>query len=125
MINYDSPAFASVVLYVIYALLLLVTGLTVWSVLRSVRMQGECEDEPLRGFSQRKLALATAALLVITMTVTWLSSGTSPISVNGKTYDDVFWLRTSNMLILTPIVLMAVILVLMGVAEIVRRRNNV
>ena len=40
-------------------------------------------------------------------------------------YDNSFWLHASDMLILTPIVLMAVIVVLMIIAEVVRRRDHV
>ena len=125
MINYASPVFVSIVLYTIYALLLLAAGLTVWSVVRSIRLQGKCEDEAAKGLPQRSIALMTAALLLVILGAAWLFSDTKPLHVNGKTFNDVFWLRISDILIFTPMVLVAVIAVLMGVAEILRRRNHV
>ena len=40
MINYESPLYIDIVLYTIYALLLAATVLTVWSAVRSLRLQG-------------------------------------------------------------------------------------
>ena len=123
--NYASPVFVSIVLYAIYVLLLLAVGLTVWSVVRSIRLQGKCDDEAAKGLPQRSIAIFTAALLLVIMGAAWLFSSTKPLHVNGKTFTVVFWLRTSDMLIITPLVLVAIIAVLMGVAEIRRRKNHV
>ena len=117
MINYESPVFVSIVLYTIYALLLLAVGLTVWSVVRSIRMQGKKPGA--------RSIWGTLALLVVTLVATWLLGSTKPLSVNGRIFDNSSWLRISDMLILTPIVLIIIIVVLMGVAEVIRRRNNV
>ena len=100
MINYASPTFVSLVLWVLYVLLALALGLTAWSVLRGMRLQGR----PPHG----RLPLAVAGLVVLTMVATWLLASTEPLSVNGRTYDNAFWLRTSDMLIGTSAVLMAV-----------------
>ena len=124
MINYESPVFVSIVLYTIYALLLLAVVLTIWSAVRGMRLQHGHEGKQ-NGVPQRKIALLTAGGLLLLMGAGWLLSDTTPIQVNGKVFADAFWLRTSGMLILTPIVLMAIIAVLMIVAEIMRRKHHV
>ncbi|MCR4604358.1 MAG: hypothetical protein K5683_12620 [Prevotella sp.] len=124
MIDYESPVYVSIVLYTIYALLLLAVGLTVWSVVRGMRRQGRA-DLAVADRRQRKVALATLGLVVVVMAIAWLLGSTSPLSVNGQPYADAFWLRTSDMLIMTPLVLIAIIGVLMIISEIVRRKHHV
>lgn len=118
MIDYESPVFVSIVLYTIYALLLLAVGLTVWSVVRSLRMRG-------KEHASRKVIWSTLALLLVTLGATWLMAGTKPLNVNGRLYDNSTWLRISDILIMTPIILIVVIAVLMIVAEVIRRRSHV
>lgn len=124
MINYESPVFVSIVLYTIYALLLLAVVLMVWSAVRGMRMLDRHAGRQ-NGVPQRKIALLTAGGLLLLMGAAWLLSSTKPIQVNGKVFADAFWLRTSGMLIVTPIVLIAIIAVLMIVAEIMRRKHHV
>ncbi|MCR4809998.1 MAG: hypothetical protein K5896_09080 [Prevotella sp.] len=109
MINYESPLFVDIVLYTIYALLTVAVLLTVWSVVRP-HVRGErCEVRGENGVPVRRIALLTGGLLVVTMVVTWLTASTEPLSINGKTYADAFWLRASDMLINTTLVLIAVV----------------
>ena len=110
MINYESPLYVSIVLYTIYALLLLATALTGGSVIRSMHLQGT-EGGRQHGVPARSIVLFTIALLVVTMAVTWLLGSTKPLMNNGKAFTDTFWLKTSDMLIITPIVLIVVLCV--------------
>jgi hypothetical protein len=121
MTVYDSPLFVDVVLYIIYGLLLLAVVLTVWSVVRSIRLQGRGNSLPNR-VPQRRIVLATALFLVLTMGVGWLTGTTEPLTVNGKVYDSAFWLRISDMFIFTAVLLVVAIALLAAFAEIRRRR---
>lgn len=114
MINYASPTFVSLVLWVLYVLLALALGLTAWSVLRGTRLQGR--------LPHGRLPWAVAALVVLTMGASWLAASTEPLRVNGKTYDNVFWLRTSDMLIGTSAVLMAVAVALVVIGYFRKKR---
>ena len=111
MIDYESPLFVDIVLYVLYVLLALAVVLTTWSVVRGLRMRGK-EGGVEHQIPARRIALLTAALLVVTMAVTWLLGSTKPLSINGKIFADAFWLRTSDMLIMTPAILFVVLLFL-------------
>ena len=118
--NFESPTFVSLVLITIYVLLLVATALTVWSVLRGLRLQGK-DGGRENGVPARSIALLTAALLVVTMGATWLLGSTKPMVVNGKAFADTFWLRTSDMLITTPIVLI-VMLAIVSIVGALRKK---
>ncbi|WP_027454546.1 hypothetical protein [Xylanibacter brevis] len=83
-----------VILYTIYILLAVGTGLALWSALRHVRVT------PL-------MAGVGAGLLAL-LALTYLLADTTPLTINGRTFDDVFWLRVSDMLIWTSVVLMLI-----------------
>lgn len=111
MINYESPIYVDIVLYTIYFLLVVAVALTAWSVVHSLRKQGK-DAGVEHGIPARRIAVMTAALLLVTMAATWLLGSSSPLNTNGKVYDDTFWLRTSDMLLLTPLALLIVLVVL-------------
>jgi len=115
MINYESPVFVSLVLYTIYALLLFAAGLTAWSVVRGLRLQGR--------LPHGRVAMGVGLLLVLTLTATWLLASTKPLNVNGKLFADVFWLRTSDMLIGTSVVLIVVAVASIVVSQIINRKS--
>jgi len=116
MIDFSSPTFVNVLLYCIYALLLMGVALLVWSAVRSVRRnRGQSVSN---GLPVRRIAWGVVALVVVVLGLTCLLANTQPLSINGRTFDDVFWLRTSDMLITTSLVLMgiAVVGVLFGIS---------
>ena len=116
MIDFSSPTFVNVLLYCIYALLLVGVALLVWSAVRSVRRnRGQSVSN---GLPVRRIAWGVVALVIVVLGLTCLLANTQPLSINGRTFDDVFWLRTSDMLITTSLVLMgiAVVGVLFGIS---------
>lgn len=116
MIDFSSPTFVNVLLYCIYALLLMGVALLVWSAVRSVRRnRGQSVSN---GLPVRRIAWGVVALVVVVLGLTCLLANTQPLSINGRTFDDVLWLRTSDMLITTSLVLMgiAVVGVLFGIS---------
>ena len=104
----DSPLFIDIVLYTIYVLLAAAVLLTVWSVVRSSRYEVRGAKYE-NGVPVRRIAWLTAGVLVVTLVVTWLTASTQPLNINGKTYADAFWLRMSDMLINTALVLIVVL----------------
>lgn len=107
MINFESPLFINILLYAIYALLVLAVGLALWSAFRSMRRQGTGEKRS-NGIPSRIILIATVCLLIGALVLTYLLADTHPLLINGKPFADVFWLRTSDMLINTSIFLIAV-----------------
>ena len=104
----DSPLFVDIVLYAIYVLLAVAVLLTVWSVVRSSRYEVRGAKYE-NGVPVRRIAWLTAGVLVVTLAVTWLTASTQPLNINGKTFSDAFWLRMSDMLINTALVLIVVL----------------
>ena len=119
---YESPIFVSILLHVIYALLAIAVVIMVWSMVHSLRQKNR-GDSIVHGIAVRRIAIATALLLLIIMTVTWLLASTKPLTINSRIYDDPFWLRASDMLINTSIILIALaaIGVALGMAGVSRK----
>jgi len=109
----ESPLFVDIALYTIYALIAAAVLLTGWSVVRGFMLYGGMKARGYEnGVPARRIAWLTGALLVVTLTLTWLTASTQPLYINGKTYDDAFWLRVSDMLIITALVLAVILVVL-------------
>ena len=106
MINYESPQFASLVLIVIYVLTIVAIAVTAWSVVHTMRTAHS--ESRSNGIPVRRIAWMVVALLVLLLTVTALTASTRPLLVNGKLFDDTFWLRVSDMLIGSSLVLIAI-----------------
>jgi hypothetical protein len=120
MIDHEIPTYVSILLYTIYGLLLVSVVLTGWSMVRGLRLQGK-EGGWQNGVPARRIAFLTVALLVVTMAITWLIGSTKSLSINGKTFSDAFWLKTSDMLIATPIVLI-IALGVISVASMLKKK---
>lgn len=125
MIDYSSPLFVSLLLYVIYTLLAVAVGLAVWSMVRSVRLQRH-DGGTSHGVRPRRIALGVALFTVATLVVTWLTASVKPLSVNGADYDDPLWLRAADMLINSALVLIAVaaVAVALGMAGVWRNMKK-
>lgn len=107
----ESPLFIDIVLYTIYALLVAAVLLTVWSMVRSFWTCGGTELRGrMNGVPVGRITMLTAGVLLVTLTVTWLTANTQPLNINGKAYTDIFWLRISDMFIRTIIVLLVFVL---------------
>lgn len=113
---------AEVMLWLMYALLLVASGVTLWSVVHSLRKRSR-EQSPTRGVPARPVAYAAAGLLVGTMILSFLLASTRPLLINGEVFDDTFWLRVTDMFIWTLIVMLTVAVagVLIGMSGLSRR----
>lgn len=113
MINPSSPLFVELLLWTVYVLLAVSIALTAWSMVRSMRMRSH-ELKADNGIAAGPIAWGVALLLVALLALTYALAGTDPLSINGQPFTDPFWLRTSDMLISTSVVLMG--LAALGVA---------
>jgi len=121
MINVNSPVFVDAILYTMYGLLALATLLTVWSMGRSMSRMRRTGGRS-NGIPVRLIALLTILLTGVALVVTYLTAGTQPLMINGLAYTDRFWLRMSDMLINTSLLLISVaagctLLGLMGIGR--------
>ena len=93
-------------LYTIYGMLGVTILLTVISAVRGVvRRKGETKSNGIR---VRLLAWGIGLATAVVLLLTFLLADTTPLVINGKSFDDGLWLRISDMLINSSIILMLV-----------------
>lgn len=97
--------FIDMLLYVVYLLLAVVTAAAVWSAAHGVRCH-EKTKEPTRGVPATAIAWGAAALLVVTMVVTFLLGSSEPLLINGQWFKDAFWLKLTDMFLWTALLLL-------------------
>jgi len=124
MIDFSSPLFVSILLYTIYALLAVAFVLVIWSMVRSFRRNRA--EGVSNGLPVRRMAWGVVALVVAVLALTALLASTKPMVINGRTYDNEFWLRTSDMLIVTSLILIFIAIagVIFGISGLSRKLDK-
>lgn len=109
-------------LYVVYLLLGVVTGLAVWSGLHGVRSHQKTK-ESTRGVPARAIAYGVAGLLAVVMLITFLLGSSKPMLINSQWFKDVLWLKLTDMFIYTALVMLivAAIGVVIGASGMMRK----
>lgn len=105
--DYKAPLFTGLLLVFIYLLVAVAVGVAAVSVWHGLKQRDKGELT-VNGIPAGKIAVGTAALLVLSLVLTFALGGSSPITVNGKVFADGFWLRLTDMFINTTIVLVIV-----------------
>ena len=109
---------AEVMLWLVYATVAVAVAVTVFSVVRPLLIA------PRRQAAGRGwLIVVFTALLLL---VTWLLGSDRPLVVNGTVFSDAFWLKSTDMLIVSSLILIvvAVALVCFGVTGLSRTIGN-
>lgn len=88
------------IIYLMYLVILISIGVTIWSVVRRIIMIGHTSGK-IQGIPARKINLSIVLFLFASLTFSYIFADVSPITINTRVYDDVFWLRISNMFVFT------------------------
>lgn len=107
--DYNAPLLTDVLLsfvYLMVAAAIVVAAVAVW-----VGYKLRNRQTIVNGIPTRRIAMGTAALLVVLLVVTFLTGSSAPISINGGTFSSTFWLKATDMFINTMLVLIAVAVV--------------
>ena len=100
--DFNAPFFTDVLIFLMWFLLVLTIGLAIVAVVRTYKMNVKSEAV-VNGVPQGKIFrftwIGTLSLLVLT----FLVGSSMPMLVNGENYADWFWLKVSDMLVLTCI----------------------
>lgn len=107
--EFNAPMLTDAVLVFIYILVFAAVALAAVAVFLSVRMRDKSQDEA-NNIPAAKIAWGTAALLAVTLVMTFISGSSEPVPVNGTPYTNTLWLKATDMFINTSIVLLAVAL---------------
>ena len=125
MLSPSSPVFVELLLWLLYGLLTVAVVLTLWSALRSIRLQGRGAVVS-NGIPVGRIAWGVAAMVLVLLIVTSFLGSTAPLAVNSIVFSDAFSLRASDMFIYTSLLLIAIAVlgVLFGVSGLSRRINS-
>ena len=104
--TYNAPLFTDVVLWLLYIMTFLAVSVAVCAVVRGYRRRSR--ESVVNGIPVARIAWGTLALLVVLLVLTFLIGSSSPVTVNGKTFADVFWLKATDMFIYTILLLLVV-----------------
>ncbi len=111
--NFNAPLFTDVLICFIYTLVFMAVAVMGVSVFRSLK-SGSGRQGASAGLSGAHISYGIAALVAVTLAVTCLLGSTEPISINGEKYTSAAWLRITDMLINTSLLLIAVAVLLVG-----------
>ena len=107
MTNIGDYLLAEVILWFIYATIIIVAIVMVWSVVRSLRNRTDSIAESNR-VPRRKIAYGVAITTLLFLTIACLAGSSTPIIINGINYTDRFWLKTTDGLITVSLIMMVV-----------------
>ncbi len=123
--NIGDYLLAEVMLWLIYAAMAGVVVATMVSVVRSLRNHTDSMAESNR-VPRRAIAYGVAIATLLLLVVACLTGSSAPMIVNGVSFTDRFWLKTSDGIITVSLILtvVAVCCVAYGVSGINRRTSS-
>lgn len=101
---FNAPLFTDVLLWFLFAFLLLIFVLSLWSALRTWRVRDR-RAQSINGVPVRRISLLMALFLVILLSATLLLGSSAPMLVNGKVFSSALWLKLSEMFVWTSAIL--------------------
>lgn len=104
--TFNAPLMTDAVIWLMILLLIVLLCLVAWSYLMSHK-KGQRSDSQHR-IPAKKLSRGIGIMTLILLILSFVFGSTSAIKVNNEMYDSSFWLKTSDMLIFTSLVLMLV-----------------
>lgn len=119
---YESDLFITILLGGIYILLAVAVALIIWSAIRTIRLRQQ--QKPDFGMPQKHIVWGVTLLLVLTLGITYLLGSSQPLSINGDIYQDVFWLRLSDMFINSTLILLVIAAFACGFSMLSKKRSH-
>lgn len=103
--DFNAPFFTDVLIFLMWFLLILAVVLAIMAVVRTYRMNVKSEAV-VNGVPQGKISRFTWMGTLLLLVLTFLAGSSMPMLVNGEKYTDWFWLKISDMLVLTSIIML-------------------
>ena len=107
MANLGGYILAEVMLWLMYAMLLTALVAAIVSAVRSLRYHTDSISSSNR-VPRKWIAWGVAAFVLLLLLVSCLAGSSQPLIINGISYTDRFWLKTTDGLILSSIVLIVI-----------------
>ena len=102
--TFNAPLMTDAVIWLMVLLLIVLLCLVAWSYLMSHKKRKKNDSQ--HHIPARKLSRGIGFMTLILLVLSFVFGSTSAIKVNNEMYDSSFWLKTSDMLIFTSLVLM-------------------
>lgn len=93
------------IIYLMYLVILVSVVVTIWSVVRRIKMIGRTSGKT-QGIPARKINISIVLSVFASLSLSFAFADVSPLTINTRLYDDVFWLRVSNMFVFTGSIIM-------------------
>ena len=125
MANIGNYLLAEVMLWLMYAALLTAMVVAVISAVRSFRLRTESIAMSNR-VPRRWIAWGVVVFTILLLAITCLLGSSQPLIINGISYTDRFWLKTTDGLIVSSaiLILIAACFVVYGVSGLNRKLKN-
>lgn len=113
--DFNAPLFTDAVIVLAYVMLALAVITVSISIFCDTRTSNRLQATPNR-ISPAMVNGGVAAAVALTLAATYILASDTPAIINGNTFDDITWLRLTDMFVNTIIILMcgAVVLILAG-----------
>lgn len=125
--DFVAPLFTDVLLSLMCLLLLASFLLAVWAVVHTYRSSGQVDEvSQSHGIRGRRISQVTWGVTAVLLIVTFILGSSSPLLVNGQNYQDWLWLKVSDMLVYSTVIMLvvAVASVLFGATRYIRKDNG-
>lgn len=123
--SYNAPLLTDVVLALMLMLVVGTIGVTIWAVSTALKKRGANSGWD-NNVPTRRIALTVGVSVLLLLGVSFLAGSSATMLVNGKPYDDSFWLKTADMFIVASLglLLAAIAAVIYGATRYYRRRKS-
>ena len=105
----ESDILIDIIIILMYVLLASTLAVSVWSAWNGVRTHQRRQST--------RIGYGVAAFTVVLLVVTWLLGSTRPIVSNGQVFDNPWWLRLTDMFLLSSLILIIVCSVIVVIAK--------
>ena len=119
--SYNAPLFTDVVLWLLYAMTMVAVCVAACALWHGYRTRSA--EKTVNGIPAARIAWVTAILLVGSLAVGFVCGSSVPLRVNGKSFDNTFWLKTTDMFIfaITALIVVAVVAVAFSMSGLNRK----
>lgn len=123
--DFNAPLFTDVLLVLMWLLLLLTLGLSVYSIVKGYRLSVK-EEKMRNGIPENKIFRFTWLFTLGLLVVTFLVGSSVPMLVNGSEFGDWMWLKVSDMFVTTSILMLLAAFgaVIFGATRYIRKERH-
>lgn len=102
--NFNAPLFTNLLLVTMMLLFVGTVAVAAWSIVRSFKIVGK-GDRYSNNIPVKKIGYIVGCGTFVVMLFTFLIGSSTPIKINGSPYNDVFWLKVTDMFVSTSLLM--------------------